>query len=199
MHTGSIYQYATSVPFSGETLPEIIMPPEYAAVVGRLFSNTNIQIGLSERQQIIMVDGPTLISTRTANEKYPSTVYAMAETEGELLFIADKRKLVESLRLASQTTKEDMMGLSSRTVGLTGLDIYIPNAVIEAELFVDVEVVKDFPRTYFSLPFFIKCISAFEEDTVYVERLDKFNGAFRIGTGTEEITVLQPIRYNEPE
>ena len=197
---GSIYQYATSVPFSGETLPEIIMPPEYAAIVSRLFSNTNLQVGLSDRQQIIMADGPTLIATRTANEKYPSTVYAMADADGELLFVANKQKLLESLRLAVQTTKEDMVGINSRPEGadVAGLDFYIPNAVIEAELFVEADIVKDFSCTYFSLPFLIKCISAFEADTIYVERLNQFNGAFRIGTGTEEITVLQPIRYDEP-
>jgi len=200
---GSIYQYATSIPFSGETLPEIIMPPEYAAVVGRLFSNTNLQVGVSDRQQIVMSDGPTLIATRTVNEKYPNTVYAMADADGELLFTANRQKLLESFRLALQTTKDDMVGLSSSihdygTVGLAGLDVYVPNAVIEAELFVEADIVKDFSRTYFSLPFLIKCISAFEDDTVYVERLDKFNGAFRIGTGKEEITVLQPIRYDEP-
>ena len=196
---GSIYQYATSVPFSGEVLPEIIMPPEYAAVVGRLFSNTSLQVGLSDRQQIIMADGPTLISTRTANEKYPNTVYAMSEADGELLFIANKQKLLESFRLALQTTKNDMVGLSSiQEDGLAGLDVYIPNAVIEAELFVEAEIIKDFSRTYFSLPFLIKCISAFDGDTVHVERLNLFNGAFRIGTGTEEITVLQPIQYDEP-
>ena len=196
---GSIYQYATSVPYSGEALPEIVMPPEYAAVVGRLFSNTNIQVGLSDRQQIVMADGPTLISTRTANETYPNTVYAMAGADGELLFTANKQKLLESFRLALQTTKDDMVGLSSHPQDdLTGLDVYIPNSVIEAELFVEVDIIKDFSRTYFSLPFLIKCISAFEADTVYVERLNKFNGAFRIGTGTEEITVLQPIQYNEP-
>ena len=196
---GSIYQYAISVPYSGETLPEIIMPPEYAAVVGRLFSNTNIQVGLSDRQQIVMADGPTLISTRTANETYPNTVYAMAGADGELLFTANKQKLLESFRLALQTTKDDMVGLSSHPQDdLTGLDVYIPNSVIEAELFLEVDIVAEFSRTYFSLPFLIKCISAFEADTVYVERLNKFNGAFRIGTGTEEITVLQPIQYNEP-
>ena len=196
---GSIYQYAISVPFSGETLPAIIMPPEYAAVVGRLFSSTNLQVGLSERQQILMADGPTLIATRTANETYPNTVYAMADADGELLFVANKQKLLESLRLAVQTTKDDMVGISSRTdgpSGVAGLDVYIPNAVIEAELFVEVDVVKDFSCTYFSLPFLIKCISTFEDDTIYVERLNKFNGAFRIGAGTQEITVLQPIRYN---
>tara|TARA_Y100000310_G_scaffold149230_1_gene148511 strand:+ start:2596 stop:3693 length:1098 start_codon:yes stop_codon:yes gene_type:complete len=200
---GSIYQYAISVPFSGETLPEIIMPPEYAAVVSRLFSTNAIQVGLSENQQIIMADGPTLIATRTANETYPNTVYALSEVAGELLFTANKQKLLESFRLALQTTKDDMVGLSSSiqdygTVGLAGLDVYVPNAVIEAELFVEADIVKDFSCTYFSLPFLIKCISAFEDDTVYVERLDKFNGAFRIGTGKEEITVLQPIRYDEP-
>jgi len=196
---GSIYQYATSVPFSGETLPEIIMPPEYAAVVGRLFSNTTLQVGLSDRQQIIMMDGPTLISTRTVNATYPNTVYALADADGELLFVANKQKLLESLRLAVQTTKENMVGLSSiQDSDLTGLDVYIPNAVIEAELFVEAEIINYFPCTYFSLPFLIKCISTFEGDTIYVERLNQFNGAFRIGTGTEEITVLQPIRYNEP-
>jgi DNA polymerase III sliding clamp (beta) subunit (PCNA family) len=197
---GSIYQYATSVPFSGETLPEIIMPPEYAAVVSRLFSNTNLQVGLSDRKQIIMTDGPTLIATRTANEKYPNTVYAMVDADGELLFVANKQKLLESFRLALQTTKEDMVGISSciDDEGIAGLDVYIPNAVIEAELFVAVDIIKEFSCTYFSLPFLIKCISAFEADTIYVERLNQFNGAFRIGTGTEEITVLQPIRYDEP-
>jgi len=196
---GSMYQYAISIPFSGETLPAIIMPPEYAAVVGRLFSNTNLQVGLSERQQILMSDGPTLIATRTVNETYPNIVYEMADADGELLFVANKQKLLESLRLAVQTTKDDVVGLSSRTdelSGVAGLDVYIPNAVIEAELFVEVDVVKDFSCTYFSLPFLIKCISTFEDDMIYVERLNQFNGAFRIGTGTEEITVLQPIRYD---
>ena len=94
---GSIYQYSNQVPFSGETLPEIVVPPEYAAIVGRLFATDTIQLGLSERQQIVMADGPTLIATRTANEQYPSTMYDRVEAEGSLLFIApDKKKLLET-------------------------------------------------------------------------------------------------------
>jgi len=193
---GSIYQYANKIPFSGETLSEIVMPPSYASVVSRLFSNTDIQIGLSNQQQLIMSDGPTLISTRISNEKYPSTIHTLAETEGELLFTANKSRLLETFRLANQTTKEDMVGISGTT---EGLDIYIPKAVIEAELVIeDVEIVKEFTRTYFSLPFLIKCISAFEEETINVEILSQCNGAFRIGTGTEEFTVLQSIQYDEP-
>lgn len=200
---GAIYQYAITVPYSGEALPEMVIPPEYAAVVERLFSAPNVQIGISERKQIIMYDGPTLISTRTADESYPSALYNRIEAEGELLFTATKRKLLDSFRLALQTTKEDMVGLSSGTqgsdiAGVSGLDAYIPNAIIEAELFVEADIEKEFSRTYFSLPFLIKCLSSFEEDLVYVERLDTFNGAWRIGTGTEEFTVLQPIQYNEP-
>ena len=197
---GAIYQYAITVPYSGTTLPEMVIPPEYAAVVERLFSNPTVQIGLSDRQQIVMYDGPTLISTRTADEAYPSALYDRVEATGTTLFTASKRKLLESFRLALQTTKEDMVGLSSRTqdTDVTGLEVYIPNAVIEAELFVEADIEKEFSRSYFSLPFLIKCLSSFEEDTVYVECLNTFNGAWRIGTGTEEFTILQPIQYDEP-
>ena len=197
---GAIYQYATTVPYSGATLPEIVLPPEYAAVVERLFSNPTVQIGLTERQQVVMYDGPTVISTRVASYSYPSALYDRVEATGEKLFTASKKQLLESFRLALQTTKEDMVGLSSRVqeTETTGLEIYVPNAVIEAELFVEADITNDFSRSYFSLPFLIKCVSSFAEDTVYVERLNTFNGAWRIGTGSEEFTVLQPIQYDEP-
>ena len=88
---------SNQVPFSGETLPEIVVPPEYAAIVGRLFATDTVQLGLSERQQIVMADGPTLIATRTANEQYTSTMYDRVEAEGSLLFIApDKKKLLNN-------------------------------------------------------------------------------------------------------
>ena len=119
------------------------------------------------------------------------------ESKGEILFTANRRKLLESLRLASQTTKDDMVGIGGFN---NELELYIPNAIIEADLVVDdVTVVKDFPRTYFSLPFLIKCIVAFESENVNVECLPQYNGAFRIGNTEEaETTVLQPIRYQEP-
>ena len=147
-----------------------------------------------------MYDGPTVISTRVASDTYPSALYDRVEAVGEKLFTASKKTLLESFRLALQTTKEDMVGLSSRgkEVESTGLEIYVPNAVIEAELFAEADITNDFSRSYFSLPFLIKCLSSFEEDTVYVEQLNTFNGAWRIGTGSEEFTVLQPIQYDEP-
>tara|TARA_R110002020_G_scaffold146184_6_gene320725 strand:- start:16794 stop:17882 length:1089 start_codon:yes stop_codon:yes gene_type:complete len=196
---GAIYQYATTVPYSGDTLPEMVIPPEYAAVVERLFSSPTVQIGLSDRQQIVMYDGPTLISTRTADETYPSALYDRVEADGEVLFTAPKRKLLDSFRLALQTTKEDMVGINSTSdFNGNGIQLNIPNAIIEAELSLEVDVSTEFSRTFFSLPFLIKCLSSFEEDTVYVERLNTFNGAWRIGTGTEEFTILQPIQYDEP-
>ena len=200
---GAIYQYATTVPYSGTPLPEMVIPPEYAAVVERLFSAPTVQVGLSDRQQIVMYDGPTLISTRTADEAYPSALYDRVEAVGEMLFAASKKKLLESFRLALQTTKEDMVGISSvsefeNVEGRNGLELYVPNAVIEAELLVEVDIYKDFSRSYFSLPFLIKCLSSFEGDMMYVERLNSFNGAWRIGTGSEEFTILQPIQYDEP-
>jgi hypothetical protein len=200
---GAIYQYATTVPYSGTSLPEIVLPPEYAAIVERLFSNDTVQIGLSERQHVVMYDGPTVISTRIASEVYPRALYDRVEAVGELLFIASKKKLLESFRLALQTTKDDMVGISSVSefdddVDRNGLKLYIPNVVIEAELLVEVDIIKDFSRSYFLLPFLIKCLSSFGEDTIYVERLNTFNGAWRIGTNSKEFTILQPIQYNEP-
>ena len=94
---GAIYQYAVTVPYSGTTLPEMVIPPEYAAVVERLFSNPTVQVGLSERQQVVMYDGPTLISTSMASETYPSALYDRVEAVGEQLFVASKKKLLESL------------------------------------------------------------------------------------------------------
>ena len=177
----------------------MVIPPEYAAVVERLFSSPTVQIGLSDRQQIVMYDGPTLISTRTADETYPSALYDRVEADGEVLFTAPKRKLLDSFRLALQTTKEDMVGINSTSdFNGNGIQLNIPNAIIEAELSLEVDVSTEFSRTFFSLPFLIKCLSSFEEDTVYVERLNTFNGAWRIGTGTEEFTILQPIQYDEP-
>jgi len=194
--SGSIYQYANLIPYDGEELPEMIVPPQYASIVPRLFSKDSVQIGLGERQQVVMSDGLTTIYTRSANESYPDTIYQSTEAKGELLFTANKRNLLEFLRLALVTTKEDMIGIG----GIEGnLDLYVPNAVLEANLVMeDVYIVKDFPRTYFSLPFLIKCISSFDEDTVKVELLSQLNGAFRIGTEfTTEVAILQPIQYDE--
>ena len=194
---GTIYQYATFVPFIGEILPDVIVPPQYASIAPRLFASESVQIGLSDRQQVVMSDGSTIIYTRSANETYPTTAFQLADAEGELLFTSNKKVLLESLRLALTTTKEDMVGLS----GSDGkLELYIPNAVLEADLIVeDVSIVQDFSRSYFSLPFLIKCINSFDEDEIKVELLPRFNGAFRIGTKSDkEITVLQSISYLEP-
>ena len=194
--SGAIYQYAATVPFSGDILPELIVPADYASLALRLFPTEDVQMGVTDKQHLVMSADSTLISTRTWNEKYPSGMYQAIDMEGEVIFTANKRKILESLRLASQTTKENMIGLS----GIQDeLDLYIPNATMEADLIVeDVKIVNEFPRTYFSLPFLIKCINTFDEDTINVEILSQGNGAFRIGTGNEEVTVLQPIQYDAP-
>lgn len=194
---GPLYQYTNMVPYEGSAFPEAVIPPEYASIVPRLFSNESVQIGLSERGHLVMSDGPTIIYTRTVNEKYPPNFYELVKLDGDILFTANRRRLLESLRLAAQTTKEDMVGIGS----VNGeLDLYIPNAIIEADLVIDeVKVVKDFSRTYFLLSFLIKCIATFESEMITIEYLPQCNGAFKIGnTDEKETTILQPIRYQEP-
>ena len=64
--SGAIYQYATTVPFSGEILPELIVPADYASLALRLFPTEDVQMGVTDKQHLVMYVDSTLISTRTS-------------------------------------------------------------------------------------------------------------------------------------
>jgi hypothetical protein len=110
----------------------------------------------------------------------------------------DKKETLDQLRLALQTTEQDLIGIAPTLEG-NGIQLNVPRSNIEAELMIeDVTIAQPFECVYFQLPFLIQCINTFPPGRISMERIPDFNDAIRISSdGNTATTTLRP--YLPPE
>jgi len=192
--------FTATVPFTGEQLPDLVIPVEFTEAIVRLLAGSEtVNIGLSEngRHVVISNESMTLYSPRI-QQPYPEMVHKLRQSTGTKLCEMDKKETLDQLRLALQTTEQDLIGIAPTLEG-NGIQLSVPRSNIEAELMIeDVTITQPFECVYFQLPFFIQCINTFPPGRISMERIPDFNDAIRISSdGNTATTTLRP--YLPPE
>ena len=191
--------FSATVPFEGEELPELIVPVEFIEAVARLLSGSEtINIGLSSNQRhIVMSNESITIFTPRIQQKYPDKVHAYRVAIGTKLCEMDKKDTLDQLKLALQTTDQDLVGLTPMQ---DGLQVSVPRSNIDAELMIEgVKIVQPFDTIYFQLPFLIQCVDAFPSGLISFEALpSESNNAIRISSDTCTATATL-LPYLPPE
>lgn len=191
--------FNASIEYAGESLPDIVVPAEFSEAVAKLLGGGNdVEVGLAMNQgHVVMSNGNTTIYTPRIQQTYPTMVYDLVAYTGVPIFNADRKSILEQLKLALQTTDRNLVGIEPDTDG--GLKLNVPRSTIDADLVIeDAEVCSEFDCTYFQLPFLIQCINTFTSERINMERLPDFNNGFRItdDNSTQSATV-RPHHYTE--
>jgi hypothetical protein len=192
--------FTASVPYKGVKLPDLVIPVEFTEAVARLLAGSEtINIGLSENgKHVVMSDESMTLYSPRIQQTYPDMVHKLRQSVGTKLCEMDKKETLDQLRLALQTTEQDLIGIASTLEG-SGLQLSVPRSNIEAELMIeDVTIIQPFECVYFQLPFLIQCINTFPPGRINMERLPDFNDAIRISNDTSTAAAtLRP--YLSPE
>jgi len=191
--------FTASIQYDGDSLPDIVVPAEFSEAVARLLGGGNgVEIGLAMNQgHVIMSNGNTTIYTPRIPQTYPPVVYDLASHIGVPIFDADRKSMLEQLKLALQTTDRNLVGIEPDLDG--GLKLNVPRSTIDVDLVVeDAKIYSEFECTYFQLPFLIQCINTFTSERIHMERLPNFNYGFRItDDNSTQSTTLRPYHYTE--
>jgi len=191
--------FTASIGYDGESLPDMVVPVEFSEAVAKLLGGGNdVEVGLSMNQgHVVMSNGITTIYTPRIQQKYPTVVYDLVSYTGVTIFDANRKSILDQLKLALQTTDRNLVGLEPDLGG--GIKLNVPKSTIDADLVVeDATVCSDFECTYFQLPFLIQCINTFTSERIHMERLPDFNNEFRItDDDSTQSTTVRPYYYTE--
>ena len=186
--------FMATASFDGETLPDVVVPSEFANAVSRLLSSSDtVEVGLSySGNHVVMSNDVTTIYTPRIKQTYPNIVQDMSEGDGTTLFNVNKKSIVDQMKVALQTTNQDLVGIEPLEDG-TGLQLSIPRSNLEANLIVeDVNILQPFECSYFQLPFLIQTLDVFSSDRINIEILPKYNNIFRMSS--DDISTITTIR-----
>ena len=197
--TNGFCLFSATVPYSGDTLPDLVVPAEFTnAVVKLLAGSETINIGLSENERhVIMSNDEVTIFTPRIQQKYPDRVHSYRNSTGIKLYEMDKKNTLDQLRLALQTTEQDLVGFAPTE---DGLQVSVPRSNIEAELMIeDAKVFQTSETFYFQLPFLIQWVDAFPSGSLMMEVLPpELNNVIRISSDNCTATATL-LRYIPPE
>ena len=191
--------FTASIGYDGESLPDMVVPVEFSEAVAKLLGGGNdVEVGLSMNQgHVVMSNGITTIYTPRIQQKYPTVVYDLVSYTGVTIFDANRKSILDQLKLALQTTDRNLVGLEPDLGG--GIKLNVPKSTIDVDLVVeDATVCSEFECTYFQLPFLIQCINTFTSERIHMERLPDFNNEFRItDDDSTQSTTVRPYYYTE--
>jgi len=191
--------FTASIEYDGESLPDMVVPVEFSEAVAKLLGGGNdVEVGLSMNQgHVVMSNGITTIYTPRIQQKYPTVVYDLVSYTGVTIFDANRKSILDQLKLALQTTDRNLVGLEPDLGG--GIKLNVPKSTIDVDLVVeDATVCSEFECTYFQLPFLIQCINTFTSERIHMERLPDFNNEFRItDDDSTQSTTVRPYYYTE--
>ena len=192
--TNGFAAFTALVPYDGDDIPSVVVPSEFAVAAAKLLSSTSdVCMGISENLgHVVLSNEDTTMYTPRVQKNYPDAIIKLAINEGIGIFNMNRQDAVTQLKLALQTTNQDLVGLAPDTEG-GGVRVSVPRATIEADLIIeDAEIIEEFDTTYFQLPFLIQGLSTLSSERVNVEILPDFKGSFRISSddNTATTTVL---------
>ena len=194
--TNGFSAFTSFVPYIGDEMPDVVVPTEFAVAASKLVSgDSDVCMGISEnRGHVVISNEDTTIYTPRVQREYPTNIIKLALNDGVRLFDADRQEFISKLKIALQTTSQDLIGVEPNNEG--GITVTVPRSSIGANLVIeDAKIVTDFDITYFQLPFLIQSLSAVLSERVNIDLLPDFNGAFRISREdtTAAATVLPHI------
>ena len=191
--------FTASIEYDGESLPDMVVPVEFSEAVAKLLGGGNdVEVGLAMNQgHVVMSNGTTTIYTPRIQQTYPTVVYDLASHTGIPIFDANRKSILDQLKLALQTTDRNLVGLEPDADG--GIKLNVPKSTIDANLVVEnATVFSEFECSYFQLPFLIQCINTFTSERIRMERLPDFNNEFRItDDDSTQSTTVRPYHYTE--
>ena len=192
--------FTALVPFEGDTLPNVVVPSEFAIAASKLISGDDIEVGVSSNQNHIVIrDGDTTIYTPRVQQTYPERVYDLVNADGDMLFSVNRKLFLDHLKLALQTTDRDLIGIEPDLDPPGGIRLVVPRAVIDADLMVeDAKIYRGFDRIHFQLPFLIQSIGSFDSERINIEILPEFNDEIRISSDdSTAVTTVRPFYFSE--